>query len=148
MRGGGFGLKGAMKGVAKAEAFNIGMGLVGKYVALQNKMTQEEKAEAFALFKEEVFFEEVYSDYYNTFLTMVQSLINNNLLGNIKTVTDAEFDNMIRNIQNPMFPQDKVVSALVTLISTYPYEVRCFELLQQKFGQTDEVNQIIAYFVE
>ena len=43
MQGGGFGLKGAMKGVAKAEAFNFGMGMIGKFVAQQSKMTKAEK---------------------------------------------------------------------------------------------------------
>ncbi len=36
MQGGGFGFKGAMKGVAQAEAFNLGMNLFGKFVAFQS----------------------------------------------------------------------------------------------------------------
>lgn len=55
MRGGGFGFKGAMKGVAKAEAFNFGMGLLGKFTANQAKMSQEEKSKVFAVFKHDVF---------------------------------------------------------------------------------------------
>lgn len=146
MQGGGFGVKGAMKGVAQAEVFNLGMGLLGKLVAQQNKMTKEEKAKAFEAFKHDVFFQEVYSDYYNTFLTMVQTLCENGELVGITTVINSEFNTMVQNLQNPMFPQDKMASSLVKLISSYPFEPTCFELLQVKFDQTEEVNQIIEYY--
>jgi len=147
MQGGGFGFKGAMKGAAKAEAFNLGMGLLGKFVENQSKMTQEEKANAFAAFRHDLFFQEVYSDYFNTFFTMVQTLSENGKLEGITTTVSTEIDTMIRNLQNPMFPQDKVVFALVKIISSNPFVPACFDLLQQKFGQTEEVNQIVSYFV-
>lgn len=146
LQGGGFGLKGAMKGIAQAEVFNAGMGLLGKYVTNQTKMSPEEKANAFALFKHDVFFREVYSDYFNTFLTMVQTLSASNELSEVSTIAGAEYQTMIQNLQNPMFPQDKVAPALVKLIATYPFEAATFDLLQQRFGQTTEVQQIISYF--
>ena len=147
MQGGGFGVKGAVKGVAKAEAFNLAMGAFGKFVAIQNQMSQEEKAKVYAEFKQDVFFEEVYSDYVNAFLTMIEVLSENNELPNVHATSDNEFTLMVRNLQNPMFPQDKVVPSLVNLISTYPFEPTCYELLKEKVGQTDEVNKIIEYFV-
>lgn len=147
LRGGGFGLKGAAKGIAKAEAINFGMSALGKFVAQQSKMTQEEKATVFASFKQDVFFQEVYSDYYNTFFTMVQTLADNNELNGVRTIPDAEYNTMIQNLQNPMFPQDKMVSALVKLISIYPFAPVTFELLQHKFGHTEEVEQITNYFI-
>lgn len=147
MQGGGFGLKGAMKGIAQAEVFNAGMGLLGKYVTNQTKMTPEEKANAFALFKHEVFFQEVYSDYFNTFLTLVQILNENNELDGISTIIGSEYQTMMQNLQNPMFPQDKIVPAFVKLISTYPFAPATFNLLQEKVGQTSEVNQIVSYFI-
>ena len=90
LQGGGFGFKGAMKGIAQAEAFNIGMGMLGKIVSNNNKMTQEEKEKVFTSFKQDVFFQEVYSDYFNTFLTMVQTLSDNNELNGVKTIINAE----------------------------------------------------------
>lgn len=147
MQGGGFGVKGAAKGVAQAEIFNLGLGMLGKFVEHQSKMTKEEKAIAFAEFKKDIFFQEVYSDYFNTFLTMVQTLSENGELDNVRTISNTEFDTMVRNLQNPMFPQDKLALALVNLISSYPFEPVCFELLQNKFGQTEEVKQIIDYYV-
>lgn len=146
LRGGGFGFKGAMKGMAKAELFNAGMGLVGKYVESQTKMTQEEKAKLFARFQPEVFFQEVYSDYFNSFLTMAQTLSDNNELDGVATIPGAEYQTMLQNLRNPMFPQDKAATALAKLISTYPFEPATFDLLRQKVGETEEVKQIVAYF--
>ena len=147
MQGGGFGFKGAMKGVGKAEAFNIGLGALGKFVAHQRKMSTEDKEKAFNLFKHDMFFQEVYSDYENTFLTMVRTLSENNELEEIMTGTTAEYNTMIQNLQNPMFPKEKMGYVLVKLISTYPFETAGFELLQQKYGETEEVKQIVEYFI-
>jgi hypothetical protein len=143
----GLGVKGAIKGAAKAETFNLGMGVLGKYVASQKKMTQEEKANVFAKFKQDVFFEEVYSDYYNTFLTLVQFLSENGKLGNVTTYVNTDFNNMVRNLNNPMFPQEQVAPTLANLISTHPFNRTLFEILKVRFGETDEVKQIIDYFV-
>lgn len=147
MRGGGFGFKGAMKGMAQAEAFNLGMNLVGKYVANQSKISAEEKAEIFSKFNESMFFEEVYSDYCNTFFSVIQILADNNVFGNISTIANDELNTMISNLQNPMFPQEKVAVILAKLISSFPFEKRCYDILKQKFGETEEVCQIIDYFM-
>lgn len=146
LRGGGFGLKGAMKGMAKAEAFNLGMGLLGKYVASQNKMTQEEKAKVYASFNQEVFFQEVYSDYCNVFYTWVQTLADSGVLDNVTTKISKEYNMILTNLKNPMFPQNQFSATLSKLISSNPFVPECFELLQQKYGQTDEVKQIFNYF--
>lgn len=148
LRGGDFGLKGAMKGVAKAEAFNFGMGLLGKLVANQNKMTQEEKAKVFAAFKRDSFFEDVYSDYYNTYLIFVQLLAENGVLNGINTIDSTADNTVFNNLKNPMFPQDKVAAAFAKLISGNPFVPEYFVLLEQKLGRTDEVKQIVDYFSE
>ena len=54
---------------------------------------------------------------------------------------------MIKNLQNPMFPKEKVAPALVKLVSSYPFEMAGFKLLQERFGQTEEVKNIISYFI-
>ena len=43
MQGGGFGIKGAMKGMAQAELFNLGMSAMGKYIANQTKFIPNSK---------------------------------------------------------------------------------------------------------
>ena len=146
MQGGGFGVKGAMKGMAQAEVFNMGIGLVGKFVANQTKMSDEEKAEVFSKFKEDIFFKEVYSDYVNTFFTTIHILSDNGVLDGISTRTDDEFNTIINNLKNPMFPQDKISSSLASLISSYPFSADCYEIAKEQYGETDEVKQIIEYF--
>lgn len=147
MQGGGFGVKGAIKGVAQAEAMNLGMKALGKLVEIQAQMTQEEKVEVFSKLNQPMFFEEVYSDYYNTFLTMVETLVNNNELSNVSSMSGNDFNIIIENMQNPMFPQDKVVPTIVNLITSNPFDERCFDILKTKVGETEEVKNIISYFV-
>ena len=147
MQGGGFGLKGAMKGMAKAEAFNLGMGVLGKYIANQNKMSDEEKAQVFSKFKKELFFKEVYSDYINTFFTLIHTLSQNGVLEGISIATNDEFNTMISNLKNPMFPQDKFSSTLVALLSSHPFSTVCYEVAKQKYGDSDELKKIMEYFL-
>ena len=147
MQGGGFGFKGAMKGAAQAGVFNAGMGLIGKYISNQTRMTQEEKAKAFGLFKQDLFFEEVYNDYFNTFLSLIQTLSDCKVIENITIYDDSDFSVMIQNLQNPMFPQDKVASSIAGLISSHPFHPQCYKLLEDKFGQTDEINSVKKYFM-
>lgn len=64
----------------------------------------------------------------------------------ISTRTGDEFNTLINNLKNPMFPQDKVSSVLAELISTYPFSSPCYDVAKQKYGETDEVKQIIEYF--
>lgn len=146
MRGGGFGMKGALKGAAKAEGFNLGMQALGKFVEHQNKMSPEEKSRVYEAFKQDVFFEEVYHDYMNTFLTLMRTLSNNNVIEPINITKTNEFYTMIHNLQNPMFPQDKIAESLIKIIKTYPFAIDDYKLLISKCGQSEEVNQIYNYF--
>ena len=147
MQGGGFGLQGAMKGVAKAEAFNIGMGLLGKYVANQMKMTPKQKEDAFNAFKTEVFFEEVYSDYFSTLYTLIGILSEKGLINGVKAVSDDSIKTMILNLNNPMFPKDKIPQSLAALISTYPFEKAGYEVAKKLCDNTDEITAIEGYFI-
>ncbi|MBE5873442.1 MAG: hypothetical protein E7287_03440 [Lachnospiraceae bacterium] len=146
MQGGGFGFKGAMKGMAKAELFNFGMSAMGKYLANQTKMSDSEKATVFAELNKEIFFEEVYSDYLNTFLSLIHILSQNGVLGDVSTTTDEQYDIMINNLKNPMFPQDKVAPLLSQLIEKYPFAQGSYNVIKEKYGETDEIKQIAEYF--
>jgi len=146
MEGGGFGVKGAAKGFAKAEAFNIGMGLLGKLVEHSSKLTPQEKAEVFSKLNVEAFFNEVYFDYYNTFCSTIQILSENGVLGEVSTLTGEEYNTMVTNLNNPMFPQDKVAPLLAKLISQYPFTLDCYEVLKKRYGETAEVKALMNYF--
>lgn len=147
LEGGGFGFAGAMKGVAQAEAFNLGMGLLGKYLSSQMKMSPEQKAAAFGAFNADAFFEEVYSDYYNTFLTLVNVLTQKGVINGVKVVQDGSLQTMIDNLQNPMFPKDRIPGALATMISTYPFEKECFAMAEQLCQNSSECAALKEYFI-
>ena len=148
MQGGGFGLKGAMKGVAKAEAFNFGMGMIGKFVAQQSKMTKVEKEDAYRKFKQDVFFKEVQRDYENTFYTVIQTLSENGILGNITTMISPEMRTTLTNLQNPMFPKDKLAPVLAQLISMNPFCTETMGVLKNRFGSDEDAAKLLDYFAE
>ena len=146
LQGGGFGFKGAMKGVAKAEAFNIGMAGIGKYLSNQMRMSDEEKSEIFSKFKKDLFFQEVYIDYLNTFFSLIQILSENGALGNVSTKTGEDYNTMIENLKNPMFPQEKVAPLLAQLIAKYPFTAGCYEVIKSRYGDTEEATTLKNYF--
>ena len=146
-QGGGFGMKGAAKGILQAEGLNLGMKAIGKYVETQTRMTQEDKAKVYAAFRQDLLFEEVRSDYENTFLTLLQILSDSSVLGPIHTVKTGELETLLQNIQNPMFPPDRLAETFVRMLASYPLIPECHQLLAQKLGDTEEVRAITAYFL-
>ena len=119
---------------------------MGKYIAIQNQMSDEEKATVFANLNKEIFFEEVYSDYLNTFLSLIHILSENGVLGNVSNTTNEQYDIMINNLKNPMFPQDKVAPLLAQLVEQYPFSQTNYDVMKEKYGDTDEIKQIAEYF--
>lgn len=146
LQGGGFGLKGAVKGIAKAEAFNFGVEMLGKLVAQQTKMTKAQKSEVYNQFNKDRFFQEVLLDYKNTFYTLIQTLSENGILGSVTTLISDNAKTTLTNLQNPMFPKDKLAEVFAQLISTNPFYLETFNVLKGRFGMTDEVQVLVNYF--
>lgn len=146
LRGGGFGVKGAAKGIAMAEGFNFGMGLLGKLAEHQMTMTPEQKSNAYNSFKVAIFFEEVQSDYKNTFRTFMEKLSDQGLLGSAKAVADETCIRLQNNLCNTMFPKERIPSTLANLISRYPFEKKNYLIAQQLLGETEELKTVREYF--
>ena len=147
MQGGGFGMKGAMKGMAQAEAFNLGLGLLGKLAEHQMRMTQEDKAEVFSKFKHDVLFDEVFYDYNQMLLTVVALLSDNGIISGVKVTKDEAFETTITNLNNPMFPQDRFAQAIASLIQSYPFEKDSYDLLMSKFSDESDAKQLYDYYM-
>ncbi len=147
VQGGGFGLKGAAKGILQAEAINAAISGVGKFVEHQKKMSQEEKAAVWQNVNADALFAAVHNDYYNVFYSLVQSLSDRNMIGNATTLVADDVDAMYKNLQNPMFPQDKFIPAVADLISKMPFQIPLYNMLEQKLGATEEVKAIREYFL-
>lgn len=144
--GGGFGVKGAIKGAAKAGMLNAAVSGFGAMMANQTRMSDSEKANVFAKFNKEIFFQEVYYDYLNTFFTTIQFFIKNNLLGNISITTGESYNTVVTNLKNPMFPQDKVAPSIAQIIAQFPFTKGCYETAIEKFGETSEIKAVRDYF--
>lgn len=147
LSGGGFGVKGAAKGIATAELFNMGMGLVGKYVANQTRMSPEEKQRAFAAFRADIFFTEVYNNYYNVFMTLVQTLADNGIIPGTTIMITPSTKTMIDNLSNPMFPKESICSVIADIISQNPFIPKVYNIMTEKVGETEEVKKIKEYFL-
>lgn len=147
MRGGGFGFKGAMKGMAQAEAFNLGMSVMGKFVEHQNRMTPEQKAEAWEKFRGDILIEEVYSDYLNTYYTLLQFLADRGLIGEVSTLINKDDETIYNNLKNPMFPKEQFVPTVVKQICKNPFQEDYYKMLILKMGDSDEVSAVRNYFM-
>ncbi len=147
LQGGGFGARGAAKGILSAELFNAGMGLFGKIAANQARMTPEQKQRAYESFRPDIFFREVYSDYCNTFFTFVQVLSEQGVLPGTTTKISGNLSTILQNLENPMFPANQISAALAQIISANPFIPKAYAIMSAKLGETEEVKQITDYFM-
>ena len=54
--------------------------------------------------------------------------------------------NILGNLSNPNFPQEKVIDTLLSLMAKNPFSVEYFEFLHNKYGETEEVQKLSQYF--
>lgn len=146
MRGGGFGLKGAIKGAAKAEVFNLGLSAIGKFVEHQSSMSQEEKASVWDKFNKEELFRLVKDDYENVFFTLIQILSDKGLIGEASVEISKESETIYMNLQNPLFPAEQFLPTIIKLINRNPFISAYYNLLENKLGKNDEINNLRNYF--
>lgn len=84
---------------------------------------------------------------WNTFLSLIHILSENGVLGDVSTHTGSAYDTMIKNLKNPMFPQEKVASLIAQLIAKYPFSRGSFELWLRNLVIHEETKAIIEYFI-
>lgn len=145
--GGGFGITGALKGIAKATAFNLVRDGI-EVSALKN--ADVKPAQRQALYQQidlEVLLDHVFTDYWRVFLSLVWTLIQNGQ--NIWWPTqelDQQSESIFQNLHHPSFPQDKILYALLDVIERNPYHAEYYQFLAARFGSTQEVTAIENYF--
>ncbi len=147
LRGGGFGFKNAMKGIAQAEAFNIARGAIIGAIKSSSHVTPAQKAELYGRINTDILFNRVFLDYWNVYLTLVSCLAKNGKsiwLYNDQATQQAT--NIMQNLSNPNFPQDKATEVIIQILTTCPYKVDFQKMLITKFGSTQEVRDINDYF--
>ena len=148
MQGFGFGLKGALKGVAMAEAFNfVRDGIESKSVQSAMNIKHAQQHELYQRIKPEILFENVRADYWNMFLTIVFILRRNKRdIWWPKDELEQQANGIFQNLSNPNFPQDKIVDVVLGLLKLDPYKEDYYKYMVSRFGDTEEVKAIRDYF--
>ena len=148
MVGGGFGVKGAIKGIAMAETFNaIRNGIENSAIKNAENIHPAQQAELFGRIKTDVLFQRVFADYFNVVLSLVVKLNQNGHDIWWQTIeVDQQGKNIFKNLSNPNFPQDKLLDALIALLQLNPYNSEYFDFVESRFGKSEEVSKIKKYF--
>ena len=146
--GGGFGLKGAVKGIARAAAFNVARNSIeSSLIKGATNINAAQQTELYNRIKPDVLFEHFFLDYWRVFLTVVSILHKNKknvwlpIDSNIKNA-DGVFD----NLSNPNFPKEQLVAAFIKILQMKPYDKRYYIFMIAYFGDTEEVKAIRNYF--
>ena len=146
--GGGFGLKGAIKGIATATAFNVVRdGIENSAVKNAANIKPVQQIELYQRINCEIVFEQIFADYWNVFLSLVWTLNQNghDIWWQTDEV-DQQAKNVFQNLSNPNFPQDKVLKALIGLLELNPYNPQYYDFAISRFGESDEVAELKEYF--
>lgn len=148
MVGGGFGFKGALKGVAMATTFNaVTQGISNAAIKNARNITPPQQAELYGRIKADILLKRVFLDYWNVYISLVCTLKNSG--SDIWWQTrdaDQQYKNIFQNLSNPNFPQDKVLDTLIELIVTNPYSPEYYEFAISRFGQSEDITKIKEYF--
>lgn len=146
--GGGFGTKAAVKGIAKAETFNAARNVVGKQLmAGASDITPEQQEILYSRIQPDIVFSNMLGDYWNVYLTLCFVLRKHNVSvwfppkDSLKDVT-----NILGNLSNPNFPQEKITDTLIGFMKKNPFSVEYFKFLHNKYGATEEIQKISRYF--
>lgn len=148
LSGGGFGLKGAAKGIATATAFNlIRDGAESGLLKGASQINQAQQIELYQRINPDALFEFVLQDYWRVFLTLGVTLINN---GYEMWWPDEELtqraSNVFKNLSNPRFPQDKLLDVFIEILEIHPYTIDYHKFMVSKFGDNEETRAIRNYF--
>ena len=145
--GGGFGITGAVKGIAAATAFNLVRDGIEANVLRNANVKPAQRAELYWRINPEILLDHVFLDYWNVSLSLVWTLVENGW--DIWYPTDEAYhqsNNIFQNLSHPNFPQDKILDALLDIIRKDPYDAAYYQFMVSRFGETQEINAIKNYF--
>lgn len=147
LSGGGFGLRGALTGIAKATAFNVVRDTIEASALNNTNVTPEQQAAIFSLAKRDIACRNFNTDFARSYTTLISILKKNG--SDIWSPSASEMEqanNIFKNMENPNFPQDRIVDAMIAAIQVNPYNTEYYRFLADKFGDTEELQTIVEYF--
>ncbi|MBQ3546321.1 MAG: hypothetical protein IJA34_15260 [Lachnospiraceae bacterium] len=146
--GGGFGLKGAAKGIATAQAFNLVRDATeNSLTKAASKINQAQQTELYERINTKHMFKLVFLDYWRVFLSLINVLNKNGK--QIWCMNDElcnQAKNVFSNLSNPSFPQDKVTDVFLDILKMNPYDIEFYKYMLEKYGDNEETKAIKNYF--
>ena len=156
MVGGGFGVEGAVKGMATAGSINLAGGAVHGAFNLIGKGISSSIAAADkrAIFKDKNTLDTLANGVYNAcyfihyiYINTLEKRVADTKYRTVKQVEADKAENIFKNLQNPAFPEDKIVSTLIEILSLNPYESSYYGYIFKKYGdEKRELQEIADYF--
>lgn len=120
---------------------------MGEGLAESVSLSDEQLRTFFASIEPQKVFNGAYSDYWKVYLTLVYCLKEHNKdIWTPDEATTDEIDTTLQLLAKPNFPQDKVTDLILNLITKDPYRKEIYDLMKAKFGENEEVLNIIGYF--
>lgn len=146
--GGGFGLKGAVKGIATAEIFNaVRDGVENSAMKNATNLTREQQDELYNRVNKEILFNHVFSDYWSVYDSLVLLLnANGQSLWHQDREQEQQANSIFQNLSNPNFPADKRIVAWLTLIKLNPYKPEYYAYAKNVIGESSEIDELQRYF--
>lgn len=144
----------------KADLHDVGTMFASLAVAsYMNRVTPEQKIEIWKKIDTTALFQAVYTDYFNTFFTLLQFLsrrgrsvmggewYGEGFFDKVSTDISKETRTVYNNLKNPMFPETEFLPTITKIIAKNPFVPEFYDLLESKIGQTDEFKSIKHYFI-
>lgn len=146
--GGGFGIKGAAKGIATATAFNVARDSTeAALVKSAANINQAQQIELYNRVNHDILFQHVFLDYWRVFLTLVAVLRKNGKdIWWPSNESTQQAQNIFQNLSSPAFPQDKLLEVFLNILKTNPYNAAYHKFLLSRFGKTEEAIAIKNYY--
>ena len=152
--GGGFGVQGAVKGMATAGVMNLGMGAlhsIGNFAGnmITKAMANSDKKK---LFKDPNTFatlaNAIRNDCYYVHITLVDIFNENGR--SIKFINKddgAKASTLFNVIKNPAFPKEETLEKMIEVLELDPYNLDYYIFLLNEFGDTNrQIESIADYF--
>lgn len=146
--GGGFGFKGAVKGIAAASVFNfardsaeIGM------LQHASQLTPEQRSELYSRIDFDYLTEQTFKDYWKVCFTLTDIL--HSLGSNVWFPSDEKIskaNSIFDNLSNPNFPDERKAEMFIEILKTNPYDSKYHKYMFEKWGENEQTLALNSYF--
>ncbi len=146
--GGGFGAKGAAKGMLRASVINTAIGSVTKSVAKgQMQINPAQQSEIYKTIDLNDLFQRVFRDYFSLVTSLSRILLKNGRnIGTPRADASTQAQSIFKNLSNPNFPQEKKLDTMLFILDQDPYHTELYRYLISICGETAEVKALEEYF--